>query len=103
MKMIEGKQTVRKHNRLIWIFICIYFLIVSGFYLGKSVGEKQGLEYRFWVDACFRIWVWFLPLVGQGSDGDYYDAELGFCHGLYQSSDSGLNWEFVQNISVSRE
>ena len=63
MKMIEEKQTVRKHSRLIWIFICIYFLIVAGFYLGKSVGERQGLEYRFWVDACFCIWVWFVPIL----------------------------------------
>ena len=36
--------------------------------------------------------------VGQGADGDYYD-EKGFCHGLYQSTDDGLNWEYVQNIS----
>lgn len=36
--------------------------------------------------------------VGQGADGDYYDVELGFCHGLYQSSDSGQSWKFVQNI-----
>lgn len=39
--------------------------------------------------------------VGQGADGDYYD-EQGFCHGLYRSSDAGLNWEFVQNIPVTR-
>lgn len=41
--------------------------------------------------------------VGQGADGDYYDGELGFCHGLYQSSDRGLNWKFVQNMPVNRE
>ena len=66
MKMIEEKQIIRKHSRLIWVFICIYFLIVAGFYLGKSVGERQGLEYRFWVDACFRIWVWFVPILFAG-------------------------------------
>ena len=33
--------------------------------------------------------------VGQGADGDYYDDELGFCQGLYQSLDRGLNWKFV--------
>ena len=67
MKMIEEKQIIRKHSRLIWVFICIYFLIVAGFYLGKSVGERQGLEYRFWVDACFRIWIWFVPILFAGS------------------------------------
>ena len=66
MKMIEEKQIIRKHSRLIWVSICIYFLIVAGFYLGKSVGERQGLEYRFWVDACFRIWVWFVPILFAG-------------------------------------
>lgn len=45
------------------IFICIYFLITAAFFLGKGVGERQGLEYRFWVDACFHIWVWFLPII----------------------------------------
>ena len=34
--------------------------------MGKSVGERQGLEYRFWVDACFRIWVWFVPILFAG-------------------------------------
>lgn len=63
MKMIEEKQVVRKYSRLILICICIYSLIVVGFYIGKKVGEKQGLEYRFWVDACFGIWVWFLPII----------------------------------------
>ena len=38
---------------------------------------------------------------GQGADGDYYD-ELGFCHGLYQSFDEGINWEFVKNITKER-
>lgn len=66
MKMIEEKQIIRKHSRLIWVFICIYFLIVAGFYLGKNVGERQGLEYRFLVDACFRIWVWFVPILFAG-------------------------------------
>ena len=39
--------------------------------------------------------------VGQGPDGDYYD-EQGYCHGLYQSSDDGLNWEFVQKMYIER-
>lgn len=38
---------------------------------------------------------------GQGADGDHYDEELGFCHGLYQSSDRGKNWKFVRKIAVS--
>lgn len=37
--------------------------------------------------------------VGQGTDGDYYDDEVGFCHGLYQSEDQGMNWTFVQMVS----
>ena len=36
---------------------------------------------------------------GQGADGDYYDDELGYCHGLYQSEDGGRNWSFVRNIA----
>ena len=39
---------------------------------------------------------------GQGADGDYYD-EQGFCHGLYQSFDKGVTWEFVQTVPVIRE
>jgi len=39
---------------------------------------------------------------GQGADGDYYDDELGFCHGLYQSIDHGLNWVFVRNVPKER-
>jgi len=61
--MIVEKQTGRKLKRFIWIGICIYFLIIAGYCLGKSVGERMGLEYRFWADACFRIWVWFVPIL----------------------------------------
>lgn len=64
--MVEEKQTTKKHKRFIWVFICCYFLIVAGYYFGKSVGERLGLEYRFWVDACFRIWVWFVPILSAG-------------------------------------
>ena len=64
--MREEKQTTRKHKKFIWVFICSYFLIVAGYYFGKSVGERLGLEYRFWVDACFRIWVWFVPILSAG-------------------------------------
>ena len=64
--MIEEKEKVRSPKRLIWIFIGIYFLIVAGYYLGKAVGVKLGLEYRFWVDAGFRIWVWFVPVLFAG-------------------------------------
>lgn len=63
---MEEKEKVRSHKRIIWIFICIYFLIVAGYCLGKCVGENEGLEYRFWVDACFRIWVWFVPVLFAG-------------------------------------
>jgi len=41
--------------------------------------------------------------VGQGADGDYYDEKAGFCHGRYQSTDQGMNWEFVGNIPVGGE
>ena len=61
--MIEEKQTGRKLKWFIWIGICIYFLIIAGYCLGKSVGKRLGLEYRFWADACFRIWVWFVPIL----------------------------------------
>ncbi len=61
--MIEEEQTVRSRKKIIWILICVYILIVAGFYWGKDVGERLGLEYRFWVDACFRIWVWFIPVL----------------------------------------
>ena len=64
--MIEEKQTGRKLKRFIWIGLCIYFLIIVGYCLGKSVGKRLGLEYRFWADACFRIWVWFIPILFAG-------------------------------------
>lgn len=41
--------------------------------------------------------------VGQGADGDYYDSELGFCHGVYQSETNGASWEYINSISVPRE
>ena len=40
---------------------------------------------------------------GQGADGDHYDSELGFCHGLYRSTDKGLHWEFVKKIPAVRK
>ena len=40
--------------------------------------------------------------VGQGADGDYYDPEAGFCHGLYQSVDLGVSWDFIRNIPKER-
>ena len=64
--MIEEKKKVKSPKRIIWIFIGIYFLVVAGYYLGKGSGEGIGLEYRFWVDACFRIWVWFVPILFVG-------------------------------------
>lgn len=64
--MLEEKQTARKSKKFLWMIICSYFLIVAGYCLGKVVGEQQDLEYRFWVDACFRIWVWFVPLLFMG-------------------------------------
>lgn len=64
--MIEETEKVRRPKRFIWIFPCIYFLIVAGYCLGKVVGEKQGVEYRFWVEAGFRIWVWFVPMLSAG-------------------------------------
>lgn len=60
---MEEKKIIRSYKRIIWIFICIYFLIVAGYFGGKCVGVKGGLEYRFWVDAGFRIWVWFVPVL----------------------------------------
>ena len=65
--MIEEKQTGRKLKWFIWIGIWIYFLIIAGYCLGKSVGKRLGLEYRFWADACFRIWVWFVPILFAGT------------------------------------
>ena len=65
--MIEEKQTARKFKRFLWILIGIYFLIVAGYCLGKRIGDRQGLEYRFWMDACFRIWVWFAPILFAGT------------------------------------
>ncbi len=65
--MIEEKQTARIFKRFTWICISIYFLIVAGYSVGKGVGERQGLEYRFWADACFRIWVWFIPILFAGT------------------------------------
>lgn len=64
--MIEEKQTEGKSKKFIWMIIFSYFLIVAGYCLGKVVGKKQNLEYRFWVDACFRIWVWFVPVLFMG-------------------------------------
>lgn len=60
------EQKVRKRKRFIGIFIGVYFLIVAAYCLVKAVGEKQDLEYRFWADACFRIWVWFVPILFAG-------------------------------------
>ena len=64
--MREEKQTARNWKKIIGILICSYILIVAGYYLGKDTGEKIGLEYRFWVDAGFRIWLWFVPVLFVG-------------------------------------
>ena len=56
------------------------------FVMPESVYAKEGLL--------------FLE-VGQGADGDYYE-EQGYCHGLYRSSDRGLNWEFVEKVYINR-
>lgn len=56
----------RKSKRFLWIGIGSYFLIIAGYCFGKAVGEGQGLEYRFWTDTCFRIWVWFAPILFAG-------------------------------------
>ena len=61
--MVEEHKTVKHTKKFIWILICTYILVVTGYYLGKDAGERLGLEYRFWVDACFHIWVWFLPIL----------------------------------------
>lgn len=61
--MIEEKQTVRSCRKFIGILICTYILIVAGYYWGRDAGERIGLEYRFWVDVSFRIWVWFVPVL----------------------------------------
>lgn len=66
LKMSE-KQKVGKSKPLKRICIGIYFLIVAGYFVGKAVAERQGLEYRYWADACFRIWVWFVPLLFAGA------------------------------------
>ena len=60
--MIEEKQTARSCKKIIGILICTYILIVAGYYWGRDAGKRIGLEYRFWVDACFHIWVWFVPV-----------------------------------------
>ena len=64
--MIEVKQTAWSGRRTMRILICSYILIVAGYYWGKDAGEKIGLEYRFWVDAGFRIWIWFVPVLFVG-------------------------------------
>lgn len=63
---MKKEQKASKTKRSIGIFICSYFLSVAAYYLGETVGKKQGLEYRFWVDACFRFWVWFVPIIFVG-------------------------------------
>lgn len=60
--MIEEKQTARSCKKMIGILICTYIIIVAGYYWGRDTGKRIGLEYRFWVDACFHIWVWFVPV-----------------------------------------
>ena len=64
--MIEEKQTARSCKKIIGILICTYILIVAGYYWGRDAGERIGLEYRFWVDVSFRIWVWFVPVLFVG-------------------------------------
>lgn len=53
----------RSYKKIIGTLIFTYILIVAGYYWGRDAGERIGLEYRFWVDACFRIWVWFVPVL----------------------------------------
>ncbi len=47
------------------VFI-IYMVILIGYFLGKSGIQNTGLEYRFWVEAIFRIMVWFVPALFVG-------------------------------------
>lgn len=63
---MKKEQKASKTKRSIGIFICSYFLIVAAYCLGETAGKKQGLEYRFWIDACFRFWVWFVPIIFVG-------------------------------------
>ena len=64
--MIEETQKDRKAKKLIWILILSYCLIVVDYYAGKSIGNRLGVEYRFWADALFRIWIWFAPVLFVG-------------------------------------
>jgi len=41
--------------------VVAYFIIVVSYYIGKTVAGNAELEFRFWVDALFRIIVWFVP------------------------------------------
>ena len=53
-----------KKSKLAFMAVIIAYLIVAiGYFLGKSVIEGAGLEYRFWVEALFRVIVWFVPVL----------------------------------------
>lgn len=53
---------MKKAKRItIWAVVVAYFIIIIGYCLGKAVAGNAGLEYRFWVEALFRIIVWFVP------------------------------------------
>ena len=64
--MAEDVQTGKKSKKYIWILFLGYFLLVAGYYIGKNVGNRLGVEYRFWVDALFCICVWFVPVMFVG-------------------------------------
>jgi len=64
--MIEETQNNRKKKKYMWILILVYCFILATYDLGRSIGNKLGLEYRFWVDAGFRIWIWFVPVLSAG-------------------------------------
>lgn len=83
----------RKSKRFLWIGIVSYFLIIAGYCFGKAVGEGQGLEYRFWTDTCFRIWVWFAPILFAGI------MLLKTCIRKWQQK----SYEFIQNLSDELE
>ena len=66
LDMAEDVQIGKKSKKYIWILILGYFLLLAGYYAGKNIGIRLGLEYRFWVDVLFRIWVWFAPVLFVG-------------------------------------
>ena len=101
MKKLLNKKGFTLMEMLIVVAIIVILVAISIPAFSSSLDSAREASDEANLRSAKAAAVLAISLGTAPADGDYYD-ELGFCHGLYQSFDEGINWEFVKNITKER-